>query len=143
MAKTFKSVAEVKAYIQKQHKLCLREIGRKGESTMKEVTHKNLYNQYSPDTYVRTREMASQIRMTNCDNNSVEIEIGQGGHTSWDGRGVYVAPILEEGGHTYERGGSRKAPTNIIQDTMKEMEDVAPRTYIGVMASKGIKVHKK
>lgn len=144
MPKTFKSIAEVKAYIEKQQKQCLKEIGRKGESKMKENVHRNLYDKYNPSTYTRTGQMASQVRMTKCNNNSVEIEIGQGGHTSWaDGRGVYVAPILEEGGHTYERNGGRKAPTNIIKDTVKEMEVEAPRTYIAVMASKGIKVHKK
>lgn len=144
MTKTFKSIAEIEKYIKRQHKLCLSEIGRKGESKMKEITHQNLYNSYSPDEYKRTGDMVNNIRVSNIDNNSVEIEMGQGGHTSWvDGRGVYVAPILEEGGHTYERKGSRKAPTNIIDDTMRELEDIAPQTYISVMASKGIKVHKK
>lgn len=145
MGKTFNNINELVAYVKSQHKHCTKEIGNDSEKIMKEVTQRNLYDRYDPEYYTRTKDMINKIRVVNTSNESVEIQIEQGGHRSWGKtkRPVYVAPILEEGGFTWEKGGSRKEPTNIIRDSYDEIKRKAPETYIQVMSSKGIKAYRK
>lgn len=145
MGKQFKSLGEAINYIKNAQTQASTAIGREVEDIVRETTKENLYESYSPESYKRTYDMLNMIRMTESTMNSVTVAIEDtGGHTSWsDGSHVYVAPILEEGGHTWEKGGGRKPPTRIIEDSMEKAEDVAPETYIKAMASRGIKVNRK
>lgn len=145
MPKTFSSLSEAISYIKKAQKQTSKEIGLELEKIMKETTQRNLYDSYSPSEYSRTGDMLKMIRLTECTSDSVKVEIEDtGGHKSWSsGRNVYVAPILEEGGHTYEKGGRRKPPTRIIEDSLEEAEKIIPNEYIKSMSSRGIKVNKK
>lgn len=146
MGKQFKSLNEAISYIKKAQAQASIDIGREVEDIVKETTQKNLYDSYSPESYERTYDMLNMIRMTESTTNSVTVAIEDtGGHTSWikPKPHVFVAPILEEGGHTWERNGGRKAPTRIIEDSTEKSRDIAPEVYIKSMSSKGIKVNKK
>lgn len=146
MGKQFKSLAEAVSYVKSAHSKASVEIGRDVEKIMKETTQRNLYDNYSPEEYDRTYDLLNMIRATDVSSNSVTVAIEDtGGHTSWKKPNphVYVAPYLEAGGYTWEKGGERKQPTRIIEDTLEESRDEVPNTYIRVMASKGIDVNRK
>lgn len=147
MAKQFKSLGEVINYIKKSQTQAIKEIGQELENTVRETTQKNLYDAYSPTSYnPRTYDMLNMIRTTEISSDSVTVAIEDtGGHTSWSEPHphVFVAPILEEGGHTFHRNGERKPPTRIIEDSVEKAKDTAPETYIKAMAKKGIKVNRK
>lgn len=146
MAKQFKSLGEAIKYIKNAQTQASTAIGREVEDIVRETTKENLYESYTPENYKRTYDMLNMIRMTESTMNSVTVAIEDtGGHTSWEKPypHVYVAPILEEGGYTWERGGRRKPPTKIIEDSVEKAEDVVPETYIKAMASRGIKVNRK
>lgn len=146
MGKSFKSLGEAISYIKSSQLQASKEIGRDVENLMKETTENNLYGEYTPDRYKRNKDMIDMIRATDVSSDSVTVAIEDtGGHTSWKDPNphVFVAPILEAGGFTWERNGGRKAPTRIIEDTMKKSRDEVPNTYIKVMASRGIPVRRK
>lgn len=146
MAKQFKSIKEAVSYIKSAQRRSSREIGLEVEKVMKETTQKNLYDAYSPEEYERTYDMINMIGITESSVDSVTVAFqDKGGHTSWNDPKphVYVAPILEEGGHTWERDGGRKAPTNIVEDSYEIARDTVPETYIKSMAVSGIKVKKR
>lgn len=141
----FNSLGEAIRYIKSQKTQCLSEIGKESEEIIKNTTNKNLYNNYSPVVYSRTYDMLKMIKTSNKTNDSVTVGFQDiGGHRSWKEPHphVFVAPILEEGGYTWESGG-RKPPTHIIQDSKKEIEEIAPNIVVKVLNSKGIKAHKK
>lgn len=146
MGKQFKSLNEAIKYIKSAQTQASKAIGREVEDIVRDTTKENLYDSYSPESYKRTYDMMNMIRMTESTTDSVTVAIEDtGGHTSWNSPHphVFVAPILEEGGHTWERDGGRKPPTRIIEDSTEKAEDVAPETYIKAMASRGIKVNRK
>lgn len=146
MAKSFNSIGEALAYIKKQKAEALEEIGRESEKILKEKTNRNLYGSYKPEVYKRTNDMLRMIQILR--HNSKEVVVGfkdSGGHTSWKDPNphVFVAPILEGGGYTWETNGGRKSPTNIIRDSKEEIRDKAPEIVVRVLNSKGIKAYRK
>ena len=146
MAKKFKSLNEAINYIKKAQSHASKEIGKEVEDIMKDTTKENLYEAYSPESYKRTYDMLNMINITESTADSVTVAIEDtGGHYSWNSPypHVFVAPILEEGGHTWEKGGERKPPTRIMEDSLEKTKESAPDVYIKAMASKGIKVNKK
>lgn len=148
MGKQFRNLNDAIRYIKESQSQTSKVIGQELEEVVRETTKENLYDSYSPnpDGYKRTYDMLNMIRMTESSTNSVTVAIEDtGGHTSWSQPHphVFVAPILEEGGHTFHRGGERKPPTKIIENSVEKAERVVPETYIKTMASKGIKVNRK
>ena len=146
MAKQFKDLLSVISYIEQAQAKVSIEIGRELEDIVKETTKENLYDAYSPESYKRTYDMLNMIRTTKTSVDSVTVAIEDtGGHTSWgkSKKHVFVAPILEEGGHTRETGGRRKPPTRIIEVSVEKAKNTIPETYIRAMAKKGIKVSRK
>ena len=146
MAKTFNSIHDALAYIKSQKKLAIQEIGRESKEILQQKTESNLYGNYSPESYERTGDMLRMIQILRQSSSSVTVGFqNSGGHRSWKEPrpNVFVAPILEEGGHTWERSGGRKSPTNIIKDSRQEIEDKAPEIVIRVLKSKGIKAYRR
>lgn len=146
MGKSFNSIDEAIAYIKKQKAEALQEIGRESEEILKQKTESNLYGNYSPEVYNRTYDMIRMIQILR--HSAKEVVVGfkdSGGHTSWKDPHphVFVAPILEGGGYTWETNGGRKSPTNIIHDSKEEIRDIAPDIVVRVLNSKGIKAYRK
>lgn len=147
MSKKFKSLSEVVSFIKQAQTNAIKEIGESVEEIIKETTQDNLYDSYSPNQYIRTGDMMRDMVQTkSMTSNSLTVGFeDNGGHTSWVSPypHVFVAPILEEGGHTREVGGGRKPPTRIIEDSYEKAEKEVPKVYISAMASQGVKVTRK
>lgn len=142
----FNSINEALAYIKRQRAEAIEQIGREAKEIIEQKTESNLYGNYSPEVYDRTYDMMRMIQILR--QSTKDIVVGfedSGGHKSWKSPHphVFVAPILEGGGYTWESNGGRKSPTNIVKDSREEIREIAPEIVVRVLNSKGIKAYRR
>lgn len=130
----FHSLSVLKRYVEKASSKALTEVGKEVEKTLKETIQNEVYNSYSPTTYVRTNKLIDNIVIERNGNN-VQVVLKNGGwYSVITGEPFYALWGLESGS-TWGRGS-----TNVVDAVNEKCSSLIPQTYYKAMRGNGIPI---
>lgn len=130
----FSSLEELVNYVERMNTIAMYGVGEEMKNIMKEETQKQVYDAYSPEQYVRTKDLMNSIDVVAKGNDFVETEFQDNGewYSVKDGQPFHAIKGLESGS-TWGRGS-----TNLMDVSENRIEAEIPREYKQIMNGLGV-----
>lgn len=130
----FSSLEDLVSYVEKMNSVAMYEVGEEMKDIMKDETHKQVYQAYSPEEYQRTYDLMNSIDVVSLGKDFVETEFQDNGgwYSVKYGSHFHAIKGLEDGA-TWGRSG-----TNLMSESESRIESEIPREYKKIMNGLGV-----